>query len=55
MKSLEDSQKKIQQLCELLKKDAVDPAKKEAGAIIDEAKSKARNYSPRRKASQASP
>ncbi len=42
MKTLEDSQKKIQQLCELLKKDAVDPARKEAEAILDEAKAKAK-------------
>ena len=41
MKSLEDGQKKIQQLCELLKKDAVEPAKKEAEAIIEEARIKA--------------
>lgn len=41
MKTLEDSQKKIQQLCELLKKDAVDPAKREAEGILDEAKAKA--------------
>jgi V/A-type H+-transporting ATPase subunit E len=41
MKTLEDGQKKIQQICDLLKKDAVEPAKKEAEAIIDEAKARA--------------
>ncbi len=41
MKTLEEGQKKIQQLCELLKKDAVEPAKKEAESIIEEARNQA--------------
>jgi V/A-type H+-transporting ATPase subunit E len=38
MKTLEEGQKKIQQLCDLLKKDAVEPAKKEAESILEEAR-----------------
>jgi V/A-type H+/Na+-transporting ATPase subunit E len=41
MKSLQEGSKKIQQICELLKKDALEPAKKEAEAHITEAKAKA--------------
>jgi V/A-type H+/Na+-transporting ATPase subunit E len=41
MKTFEAGSKKIQQICDLLKKDAVEPAKKEAETIIEEAKGKA--------------
>lgn len=41
MKSFEEGSKKIEQICELLKKDAIEPARKEAEAIIEQAKSKA--------------
>lgn len=41
MKTFEEGSKKIQQICELLKKDAVEPAKQEAEGIIEEAKGKA--------------
>lgn len=41
MKTFEEGSKKIQQICDLLKKDAIEPAKKEAEALLDEAKIKA--------------
>jgi V/A-type H+/Na+-transporting ATPase subunit E len=41
MKSFEEGSKKIQQICELLKKDAIEPAKKEADSIVEAAKIKA--------------
>lgn len=40
-KTLEEGSKKIQQICDLLKNDAIEPAKKEAEAIIANAKAKA--------------
>lgn len=41
MKTLQEGQKKIQHICNLLKSEAIEPAKKEAEAIIDGAKAQA--------------
>src|ERR1700722_9240164 len=41
MKTLEEGSNKIQQICDALKKDAIEPAKKESERIIEEAQAKA--------------
>lgn len=41
MKSFEEGSKKIQYICDKLKQDAIEPAKKESEAIIEEARNKA--------------
>jgi V/A-type H+-transporting ATPase subunit E len=41
MKQLDSSQDKIQQICDLLRKDTLDPAEKRAAEIVEEAKAEA--------------
>lgn len=41
MATLEDSKSKIQQICDVLKKETLDPAKVEAQRLVDEAQTKA--------------
>jgi V/A-type H+/Na+-transporting ATPase subunit E len=41
MKTLEEGSNKIQQICDALKKDAIEPAKKESERILEEAQAKA--------------